>query len=66
MRTPNCHGEQKVVRLKAWLAGRFGADAADKLTLYAYGDTSGDKPMLRMAQHAWYRGQPWAETPSQS
>lgn len=65
MRTPNCHGEQKVIRLKAWLARRFGVDAADDLTLYAYGDTSGDKPMLRMAQHAWYRGQPWAEVPSQ-
>lgn len=59
MRTPNCHGEQKVVRLKAWLAERFGAGVVDRLTLYAYGDTSGDKPMLRMADHAWYRGEPW-------
>lgn len=65
MRTPNCHGEQKVIRLRAWLAKRFGADAANDLVLYAYGDTSGDKPMLRMAQHAWYRGQPWTEVPSQ-
>ncbi|MES2510077.1 MAG: HAD-IB family hydrolase [Pseudomonadota bacterium] len=62
MRTPNCHGEQKVVRLKAWLANRFGAEAAS-LTIYAYGDTSGDKPMLRMAGPglAWYKGQPWEE-----
>ena len=59
MRTPNCHGEQKVLRLQAWLDQRFGADAAAAVTLYAYGDSSGDEPMLRLAQHAWYRGQPW-------
>ncbi len=59
MRTPNCHGEQKVVRLTAWLIERFGAAAQSDLTLYAYGDSSGDKPMLRMAAHAWYRGKPW-------
>jgi len=60
MRTPNCHGEQKVVRLREWAAGRFGAAGLEGVTLYAYGDTSGDKPMLRMARHAWYRGAPWA------
>ena len=58
MQTPNCYGEQKVVRLTSWLAQRFG-EQADALTLHAYGDTPGDWPMLRMAQHAWYRGQPW-------
>lgn len=60
MRTPNCHGEQKVLRLNAWLAGRFGAEATS-LTIYAYGDTPGDKPMLQMASPglAWYKGQPW-------
>jgi phosphatidylglycerophosphatase C len=58
MQTPNCHGQQKVLRLQAWMAERFGAQAASAV-LYAYGDTSGDKPMLRMAQHAWYRGKPW-------
>lgn len=56
MLTPNCHGEQKVLRLKAWMTGRFGGDAADGLTLFAYGDTTGDLPMLRLASHAWYRG----------
>jgi phosphatidylglycerophosphatase C len=60
MRTPNCHGEQKVLRLKAWMAERFGAAALAGVTLYAYGDTTGDKPMLRMARHAWYRGEPWS------
>jgi phosphatidylglycerophosphatase C len=59
MRTPNCHGEQKVLRLQAWLSERFGAGSAQDMALYAYGDTAGDKPMLRLAKHAWYRGQPW-------
>ena len=58
MKTPNCHGEQKVLRLKAWMAEQFGADA-EGATLYAYGDTSGDKPMLRMAAYAFYRSKPW-------
>ena len=57
MRTPNCHGEQKVLRLKAWMRQRFGTDTG--FTLYAYGDTSGDKPMLDMAQHAYYREASW-------
>jgi phosphatidylglycerophosphatase C len=59
MKTPNCHGEQKVMRLRAWGAERFGAPGLEGATLYAYGDTSGDKPMLRLARHAWYRGKPW-------
>ena len=58
METPNCHGEQKVLRLKAWMAERFGEDT-DARVVYAYGDTSGDKPMLRMAKHAFYRGKLW-------
>ena len=58
MRTPNCYGEQKVLRLQAWMQKSFGA-AASSATLYAYGDTPGDKPMLRLANHAWYRSQPW-------
>ncbi len=62
MRTPNCHGEQKVLRLTGWLAERFGAAASEHITLYAYGDTPGDHPMLRMARQAWYRGQPWAKS----
>ena len=59
MRTPNCYGEQKVVRLTAWLKARFGVASADAVVLYAYGDTAGDKPMLRMAVQGWYRGKPW-------
>lgn len=61
MSTPNCHGEQKVLRLQAWAAERYGETALGGVTLYAYGDTSGDKPMLRLARHAWYRGKPWVD-----
>ena len=63
MATPNCHGEQKVARLNMWLGQRLKLDSWDGVTLYAYGDTSGDKPMLRLAQHAWYRGRPWPVAP---
>ncbi|TAG37200.1 MAG: HAD-IB family hydrolase [Polaromonas sp.] len=56
MYTPNCYGEQKVLRLTAWMEARFGPGSASAVTLYAYGDTAGDKPMLRMAGQAWYRG----------
>lgn len=58
MKTPNCHGEQKVLRLKAWTKQRFGLDGAAEVG-YAYGDTSGDKPMLRLATYAFYRAKPW-------
>ena len=58
MNMPNCHGEQKVARLQAWMLERFGLGSGAQLA-YAYGDTSGDKPMLRMAAHAFYRGKPW-------
>lgn len=59
MGTPNCYGEQKVLRLNAWLLERFGAAGRERITLHAYGDTRGDHPMLRMARHAWYRQEPW-------
>ena len=55
MKTPNCHGEQKVLRLHAWMRERFGAGSGAQI-MYAYGDTAGDKPMLRMATHGFYRG----------
>ena len=58
MQTPNCHGEQKVVRLNAWMAERFGSPP-EAVIQYAYGDTSGDKPMLKLAKHAFYRSKPW-------
>ncbi len=54
--TPNCHGEEKVRRLQAWLAAEHGDRP---VVLHAYGDTSGDLPLLRLAQRAWYRERPW-------
>jgi phosphatidylglycerophosphatase C len=46
--TPNCRGPEKVVRLKA----AFGPDLVLKA---AYGDTSGDREMLAMAEIPGYR-----------
>lgn len=57
MATPNCHGEQKVLRLQAWLRATFGEGTLPEL--HAYGDTRGDLPLLHLADHAWYRGKPW-------
>jgi phosphatidylglycerophosphatase C len=56
MRTANCHGAQKVARLQTWLNQQLGThDVAYRLHS-AYGDTSGDLPMLALAEQAWYRG----------
>lgn len=57
MATANCHGEEKVRRLQAWLAQTLDPEATPELQ--AYGDTPGDKPMLRLAQQAWYREKRW-------
>lgn len=47
----NCHGETKVKLIRQWLSGR------EVDTVYAYGDTRGDLPMLRMADlgYLWRR-----------
>jgi phosphatidylglycerophosphatase C len=42
----NCHGEEKVRRIKEQYT------LTNYSTIYAYGDTSGDKPMLALAQHS--------------
>lgn len=47
--TPNCYGAQKVARIRAQI------DLAQFDEIYAYGDTRGDKEMLEIAQHAFYR-----------
>jgi phosphatidylglycerophosphatase C len=54
----NCHGEEKARRLKLWLQLHCGHS---NVVLYAYGDTRGDWPMLRLAQRAWYRDRPWVD-----
>jgi HAD superfamily hydrolase (TIGR01490 family) len=45
----NCHGVEKVRRI---LEKHTIADYAE---VYAYGDSSGDRPMLELATHAVYR-----------
>lgn len=45
----NCHGEEKVRRI------REAYNLADYKQVYCYGDTSGDKPMLALAHHAFYQ-----------
>jgi len=57
MATANCHGEEKVRRLQAWLAAACGPD--QPVELHAYGDTRGDLPLLRLAGTAWYREKRW-------
>lgn len=44
--TPNCHGKEKVNRIKELL------HIEDYETIYAYGDSSGDTEMLAMADKA--------------
>lgn len=61
MATPNCHGQEKVRRLQAWLAARGLSQAP---VLHAYGDSSGDVPLLNLADYAHYQGQPWVRKPS--
>jgi phosphatidylglycerophosphatase C len=50
----NCRGEEKVVRLHAWLAERYGTRAG--VEVWAYGDSPGDHAMLADADHAVWMG----------
>ena len=50
----NCRGAAKVVRLHRWLDDRFGGRG--NVTLWAYGDSPGDEPMLADADHAVWVG----------
>lgn len=47
--TPNCYGEEKVVRLKALFPHR------DSYHLTAYGDSRGDKELLEYADERYYK-----------
>jgi phosphatidylglycerophosphatase C len=52
---PNCRGPEKVRRLEAWL-GTEGL-SRDEITLWAYGDSSGDRDLLAWADHpVWVAG----------
>ena len=50
----NCRGVAKVVRLHRWLDARFGGRG--NVTLWAYGDSRGDEPMLADADHPVWVG----------
>lgn len=45
----NCHGEEKVIRIKKQF------DLNDFLEVYAFGDSKGDIPMLKLATKPYYR-----------
>lgn len=45
----NCHGTEKVQRINQTF------HLSDYTAVYAYGDTTGDKPMLRLATNAFYK-----------
>ena len=47
--TPNCNGKEKVNRIK----NEIEAKHFDKII--AFGDTSGDQPMLKMADESYYQ-----------
>ena len=48
-KTPNCHGPEKLKRVRE----HFG-DLSSRI-IYAYGDSSGDKEMLAVADYPFYR-----------
>ena len=51
----NCRAEEKVVRLDAWLSER--GLTRESITLWAYGDSAGDRALLAAAHHpVWVRG----------
>ena len=45
----NCHGAEKVRRIEAWMAAQ--KLPVDLSASYAYGDSRGDLPMLRLCGH---------------
>lgn len=47
IRGANCHGQEKVERIYRWQTGRNLSET------YAYGDTSGDIPMIQLVQHGY-------------
>jgi phosphatidylglycerophosphatase C len=50
----NNRGPEKVARLRAWLAARFGPGS--DVELWAYGDSPGDTDLLAMADHPHWIG----------
>ncbi|MFV1997744.1 MAG: HAD family hydrolase [Acidiferrobacterales bacterium] len=50
--TANCFGAEKRRRLQEWLGD------SSRYCLYAYGDSRGDRELLEMADHSFYRSMP--------
>jgi phosphatidylglycerophosphatase C len=50
----NTRGPEKVARLRAWAAQRYGADVP--FELWAYGDSAGDEELLAVADHPTWVG----------
>jgi phosphatidylglycerophosphatase C len=50
----NTRGPEKVARLQAWAAERFGP--ATDFELWAYGDSAGDEDLLALADHPTWVG----------
>lgn len=51
---PNCRGPEKLIRLRRWLEEQDLT--LDDVTLWAYGDSSGDRELLAAADHPhWVR-----------
>lgn len=50
--TPNCRGEEKVVRIKRWLAEQYPENTRDDFHITAIGNGKGDKEMLEFAEEA--------------
>ncbi len=49
LRGLNCNGDEKVNRIKS------AYNLSDFEEIYCYGDSAGDKPMLEIATHSFYR-----------
>lgn len=57
----NCRGPAKVERLHAWLDEHHGG--RERIELWAYGDSAGDRELLADADHAVWAGDPVTERP---
>ncbi len=55
---PNCRGPEKARRLDAWFE-TVGVER-ESVTLWAYGDSTGDRELLAMADHPVWVNQPLA------
>ena len=50
--SPNCRGEEKVVRIKRWLAEQYPENTREDFHITAIGNGKGDKEMLKFADEA--------------